>query len=75
MLQVKEVFLEILVSLTAIISNDLFVHFSRYSRSSKFLFNEDAFIWKKDREFFLSSNFSACISLISRYLEFTTFSG
>ena len=35
-LQVEEVFLEILVSLTAIISNDLFVHFSRYTRSSKF---------------------------------------
>ena len=28
MLQVKEIFSEILVSLTAIISNDLFVHFS-----------------------------------------------
>ena len=51
-LQVREVFLEILVSLTAIISNDLFVHFSRYSRSSKFLFIEHAFTWKKDREFF-----------------------
>ena len=35
-LQVKEVFLEILASLTAIISNDLFVSFSRYSRSSEF---------------------------------------
>ena len=32
-LQVKEVFLKIPVSLTAIISNDLFVHFSRYTRS------------------------------------------
>ena len=32
-LQIKEVFLEILVSFTVIISNDLFVHFSRYSRS------------------------------------------
>ena len=51
-LQVKEVFLEILVSLTAIISHDLFVHFSRYSRSSTFLFNGHAFIWKKDKEFF-----------------------
>ena len=75
MLQVKEVFLEIVVSLTAIISNDLFVHFSRYSRSSKFLFNEHAFIWKKDREFFLSCSFSACISSILKYLEFTTFYG
>ena len=51
-LQVKEVFLEILVPLTVVISNDLFVYFSRYSRSSKFLFNEHAFIWKKDRDFF-----------------------
>ena len=32
-LQVKEVFLKIPVSLTAIISNDLFVHFSRHTRS------------------------------------------
>ena len=74
MLQVKEVFSEILVSPTAVISNDFFVHFSRYSISSKFLFSEHAFIWKKDR-IFLSSNFSACISSISKYLEFTTFSG
>ena len=44
MLQVKEFFLEILVSLKAIMSNDLF--------SPRFLFNEHAFIWKKDREFF-----------------------
>ena len=44
MLHVKEVFLEILVSLTTIIANDLFV--------PKFLFNEHAFMWKKDREFF-----------------------
>ena len=51
-LQVKEVFLEILVSLTAIISNDLFLHFSRYCRPSKFLFNEHAFIWKKDTVFY-----------------------
>ena len=52
-LQFKEVFLKILVLLTAIISNDLFVHFSRYSRSSKFLFNKHAFIWKKDRYLYL----------------------
>ena len=32
-LPVKEVFLEIPVSLAAVISNDLFVHFSRYYRS------------------------------------------
>ena len=74
-LQVKEIFLEILVSLTGIISNDLLVHFSRYSRSSKLLFIEHTFIWKKDRDFFLSSNFSACISSTSKYLEFTTFPG
>ena len=51
------------------------MYFSRYSRSSKILFNDHAFIWKKDREFFLSCNFSYCISSISKYLEFTTFSG
>ena len=43
-LHFKEVFLESLISLTTIISNDLFVDFSRYSRSSKFLLNEHAFI-------------------------------
>ena len=32
-LLIKEVFLEIPVSLTAVISNDLFVHLSRYYRS------------------------------------------
>ena len=65
MLQVKEVFLEILDSLTAIISNDLSVHFSRQSRSSTYLFYDYAFIWKKD---LLLCNFSACISSISKYL-------
>ena len=51
-LPIKEVFLEIPVSLTAVISNDLFVHFSWYYRSWKCLLNEHAFIWKKDRGFF-----------------------
>ena len=51
-LPVKEVFLEIPVSLTAVISNGLFVHFSRYCRSWKCLLNEHAFIWKKDMGFF-----------------------
>ena len=74
-LQVNEVFLEILFSFTAIVSNYVFLHFSRYSRSSKFLFNKHAFIWKKDRDFFLSSNFSAYISSTSKYLELATFSG
>ena len=73
-LQIKEVFLEILVSFTVIISIDLFVHFSRYSRSWKFLFNKHAFIWKKDINLFLLCNFSDCISLISKYLEFRIFS-
>ena len=39
-LEVREVFLDILVSLTAIMSKFLFVHFNKYTRSSKFLFNE-----------------------------------
>ena len=51
-LPVKEVFLEIPVSLAAVISNDLFVHFSRYYRSWKCLLNEHAFIWKNDMGFF-----------------------
>ena len=38
------------------------------------LFNEHAFIWKKDRDLPLSSKFSNCISSTSEYLDFTTFS-
>ena len=39
-LEVREVFSDILVSLTAIMSKFLFAHFNKYIRSSKFLFNE-----------------------------------
>ena len=39
----SEVFLVILVSLTVTISKTLFVHFKRYSISSKFLLNKHAF--------------------------------
>ena len=55
------------VWLTTIISKDLFVYFSRYSRSSKFSFNEQRY-YKKDWVF--ACNFSACILSISKYLEF-----
>ena len=52
MLEVNEAFFRILVSLTATISKILFVHFNKYCRSSKFLFNEHAFIWNRDIDLF-----------------------
>ena len=50
MLEVKEVFFIILVSLTATISKTLFVHFNKCCRSSKFLFNEQGFMWNRDND-------------------------
>ena len=57
MLEVKEVFFIILVSLTATISKTLFVHFNKCCRSSEFLFNEQAFMWNRDNGLFFSGNF------------------
>ena len=56
MLVVREVCFIILVSLTAIMSNTLFVHLSRWTRSSKLLFKELALIWNKARDLCLSGN-------------------
>ena len=50
MLEVKEVFFIILVSLTATISKTLFVHFNKCCRSSKFLFNEQGFMWNRGND-------------------------
>ena len=44
-------FLDILVSLTKIMSKLLLVHFYKYTRSSEFLFNEHTLIWAKKRDF------------------------
>ena len=52
MLEVKEVFSITLVSLTATISKNLFVHFNKCCRSSKFLFKEQAFKWNRDKFIF-----------------------
>ena len=41
-------------------SNTLFVHLSRWSRSSKFLFKEHALIWNKARDLCLLGNFKVC---------------
>ena len=46
-------FLDILVSLTKIMSKLLLVRFNKYTRSSKFLFNEHTLIWAKKRDSFL----------------------
>ena len=45
-------------------SKILFVHFNKYNRSSKFLFNEYALIWKKDRDFFFWQNCNDCVRMI-----------
>ena len=60
-LVVKEVCFVILVSVRAIMSNTLFVHLSRWSRSSKFLFKEHALIWNKARDLCLLGNFKVWI--------------
>ena len=52
MLEVKEVFCIILVSLTVTMSKTLSVRLNRCFRSSKFLFNEQAFIWNRDNNLF-----------------------
>ena len=54
MLEFKEVFF---IILTATISKTLFVHFDKCCRSSSFLFNEQAFMWNRDNDFFFSGNF------------------
>ena len=74
-MEVREVFLDILASLTAIMSKYLLVHFNKYTRSSKFLFNEHVLIWKKERDFSFLGNFNDIIWSISKCLEFTAFSG
>ena len=56
-LVLKEVCFVIVVSLTAIMSNTLFVHLSRWSRSSKVLFKECALIWNEARDLCFSGNF------------------
>ena len=50
MVLVRQVCFVILVSMKASMSNALFVHLSRISRSSTFLFKEHALIWNKDRD-------------------------
>ena len=52
MLEVKKVFSITLVSLTATTSKNLFVHFNKCCRSSKFLFKEQAFMWNRDNVIF-----------------------
>ena len=49
------------VSVTAIMSNTLFMHLSRWSRSSTFLFKEHALIWNKARDLCLLQNFKVWI--------------
>ena len=74
-LVVREVCFTILVLLTVIMSYTLFVHLSRWSKSSKFLFEEHALIWNKVKVLCLSGNFKAWIWSVSQNLELTTFSG
>ena len=47
----------ILDSLIAITSKVLLVALSKYSRSSKFLFKEQEFMWNKESEFWLILHF------------------
>ena len=68
-------FFVILFSVTTIMSNTLFVHLSRWSRSSTFLFKEHALIWNKARDLCLLGNFKVWIWSMLYYLELTTFSG
>ena len=37
-------------------SKVLFVHFNKYTRSLKFLFNEHVLVWKKERDFSFRGN-------------------
>ena len=59
-------------SLIAIISKVLLVALSKYSRSSKFLFKKQGFMWNKESEF--GSIFIFWISSISRFLQLMNFS-
>ena len=59
-------------SLIAIISKVLLVALSKYSRSSKFLFKKQEFMWNKESEF--GSIFIFWISSISRFLQLMNFS-
>ena len=63
----------ILDLLIAITSKILLVALSKYSRSSKFLFREQEFMWNKESEF--GSIFIFWISSISRFLQLIKFSG
>ena len=62
----------ILDSLIAFRSKVLLVALSRYSRSSKFLFKEQEFMWNKESEF--GSIFIFWISSVSRFLQLMKFS-
>ena len=72
-MEVREIFFDILASLTAIMTKFLFVSFNKYTGSSKSLLNEHELIWKKERNFSSWANFSDWIWSILKYLEFTTF--
>ena len=65
MFWVTETFLGILVSVMAITSKLIFVDCSRFWSSSKFLFNEQEFMWNRDREFSLLGIFNFCNSSMS----------
>ena len=68
-LEIREVFLDIIVSLTAIMSKSLFAYFHKYTRSSKFLFTEHALIWRKESNFSFWRNNNDWIWSISKYLN------
>ena len=57
MLEVKEVFFIILVSLTAIIPKILFVNFNKCCRSLKLLFSEQTVTWNGDNDLFFFRKF------------------
>ena len=59
-LEVTEVFLDILVSITAFMSHVLFVHFNEYTKSLTFLFYKHALnMEERESLFFLISLFEA----------------
>ena len=64
-LVVREVCFVILVSVTAVMSNSLFVHLSRWSSSSKFFLKEHALVWNMARDLCLLGNFKVWILLMS----------
>ena len=69
-LEAREVFLDNVVSLTAVMSKFLFLYFNKYTRSSKFLFSGHALICRKEREFSFRGHFNDSIWSISKHLEF-----